>query len=177
MAVLRLLLIPLLIALCALALACKDGDSSGPAATRSGATASPTDGAGSGGGTTAPDEKSPPPEENPGASGTPAARTDGAEAPPSPAAEGARAVAPADQNTFVATFQGQSNLREEQCSYSPATRITNCAGRGLFAVDPPLTGQDISCGLLTADDQAVAIRCTSQEPLETLYYEMMQRID
>ncbi|MDO8617224.1 MAG: hypothetical protein Q7T33_16065 [Dehalococcoidia bacterium] len=170
MAALRLLLIPLLIALCALALACKDGGSSGPSATRNGAAASRTAGAGPGGGTTAPDEKSPPPEESPGA--TAAARTDGTEAPPSPAAEGARAVAPADQNTFVATFQGQSNLREEQCSYSPATRITNCPGRGLFAVDPPLAGEDISCALLTADDQAVAIRCRSQEPLEALYYEI-----
>ena len=172
MAVLRLLFVPVLVCLIALTLSCGGDDNTGasgtpkvlagtPAVTTAGATQTPAD------------QKLTPAADT----ATPGTGTDTAAAPPPPtAAEGVAAVAPTDQQQFVASFQGQQ-LVEEPCSYKPSTRLTDCAGRGLFAVDPPLAGQDISCALLSVGTNAVAIRCTSQDPLQTLYYEIKQRIN
>jgi len=172
MPALRILCAPVLIALIALVMAC--GDDSGPS---TGGTGTPgvivgTPRLNTPAGPTPGDEKSPPPEE----SATPATRTDGAAEPPPTASQGTAAVAPADQEQFVSSFAGRS-LTEESCSYDPSTRITNCPGRGLFAVDPPLAGQDVSCALVVEGSNAVAIRCSSQEPQQTLYYEITQRLN
>ena len=161
----RTLITLLLALLCASSLAaCSDDDGNGAstqsptrtaAATRSPArTATPSD------------QKTPPPSETPFA--TPGPEPTGT--PPPTAAEGIPAIAPADQAGFVAQFQGR-NVVEELCGYSPVTRLATC-GDTRYAVNPPLSGQDIACFRLIVDGQREAIRCTSQEPLATLYYDI-----
>jgi hypothetical protein len=169
MAALRLLFAPVLVSLIALTLSC-GGDDNGAGSSRTPGVLLGTPGAGIG---TQGDQKITPAA----GTATPGTRTDGAvaTAPPT-AAQGVAAVAPADQQQFVASFQGQQ-LVEAPCSYKRSTRLTDCAGRGLFAVDPPLAGEDISCALLSIGTNAVAIRCTSQDPLQTLYYEIKQRLN
>jgi len=89
---------------------------------------------------------------------------------PTPAAVGIPAVAPADAAAFLAQFDGKPVV-QEQCIYNPASVTTNCA-RGLFAIDPPITGQDITCWLLIIEGTPRAIQCLSQEPLQTSVYEI-----
>jgi len=79
------------------------------------------------------------------------------------------AATPVNLSDFLAQFQGQT-INEKPCQFNPRTAIVACVGNGTYALTPPLTGQDISCSLLIANDKPIAIRCTSQEPLQTLYY-------
>jgi hypothetical protein len=169
MAALRLLFAPVLVSLIALTLSC-GGDDNGAGSSGTPGVLVGTPGTSS---RTPADQKSTPAAET----ATPGTRTEGAvaTAPPT-AAQGVAAVAPADQEQFVASFLGQQ-LVEVPCSYKPSTRLTDCAGRGLFAVDPPLAGEDISCALVSIGTNAVAIRCTSQDPLRTLYYEIQRRLN
>ncbi len=86
---------------------------------------------------------------------------------PTPAAIGTPAVAPAD----LSRFQGQT-IDEDECLFDPRTAVVTCPGRGTFAIDPPLVAQDISCSVLIVQNEPVAIRCSSQEPLQTVYYDI-----
>ncbi len=90
---------------------------------------------------------------------------------PTPAAVGTPAVAPADAAAFLAQFQGKP-VAQETCIYNPASVTTDCPTRGLFAIDPPITGQDITCSLLIVEGTPRAIQCQSQEPLQTSVYEI-----
>ena len=62
----------------------------------------------------------------------------------------------------------------EDCTYNPGTLIATCPGHGDFAVDPPLSGQDITCQSLLVNGIPVAITCTSQVPLQAIYYEIQR---
>jgi hypothetical protein len=84
---------------------------------------------------------------------------------------GTRAVEPPDANAFIAQFQGQQ-IDYRSCAYNPMTALVNCPGSGVFAIDPPITGQDISCELWVVVGGAVAISCQSAEPLQTRYYDI-----
>jgi hypothetical protein len=114
------------------------------------------------------DGKTPEPEESPDGGESP----DGTETPAvSPAAEGTPAVAPPNQIEFLQQFAGRS-IDEEGCTYNPATRITDCGGRGRFAVDPPPAGEDVSCIIAIVDGRPEYIRCESQNPLQAIYYDV-----
>ena len=93
-------------------------------------------------------------------------------APPT-ASEGTPAVAPEDQGAFVGQFEGQP-IDFEACTYDPTTALVSCAGRGLYAIDPPIVGQDISCNIWIVSGAAEIIQCTSSEPQATTYYEIME---
>ena len=62
----------------------------------------------------------------------------------------------------------------EDCTFNPGTFIVTCPGFGDFAVDPPLTGEDVSCQSLLVNDEPVAIACNSQVPLQAIYYEIQR---
>jgi hypothetical protein len=83
--------------------------------------------------------------------------------------QGTPAVEPADADDFIAQFQGQ-DVDFQACAYNPATALVNCPNVGVFAIDPPITGQDIECTLWVIATRAVAVQCKSQEPLQTRYY-------
>lgn len=164
----RLLLLPLLAMLLVAAFSCGDGgadDSSTftPTSSPPGATTRDTDTPGV---TPSPDEKETPTPDNGEETPPPEEPT-----PPPTATEGTPAVAPEDQAGFVARFQGQAPV-EDRCLYNPGTRLADCDEHGRYAVDPPLAGQDISCAVLLLNGAPAAVRCTSQEPLKTLYYEI-----
>ncbi len=80
-------------------------------------------------------------------------------------------MAPADAAAFLAQFQGKL-VTQEPCLYNPASVTTDCSARGIFAIDPPITGQDIGCSLLIIEGTPRAIQCQSQEPLQTTVYEI-----
>jgi len=61
---------------------------------------------------------------------------------------------------------------EEDCRHNPSTRVTDCGSRGLFAVDPPPGGEDVSCTIGILEGNPVYIRCVSQQPLQAIYYEV-----
>src|SRR3990172_12514392 len=82
------------------------------------------------------DQKTPGPEEGP--DGDTPHQTD---APVlTPAAEGTPAVAPSNQTEFVQQFAGRGVV-EEDSTYNPQTRVTDCVARGRYAVDPPPSGE------------------------------------
>ena len=57
-------------------------------------------------------------------------------------------------------------------NFGPGTFITTCPGHGDYSVDPPLTGEDVTCQSLIVNGEPVAITCTSQNPLDAIYYEI-----
>ena len=83
----------------------------------------------------------------------------------SPIPMGTPAVAPAD----LSLFEGMA-IDQEQCFFDPRTSLANCLARGLYSVDPPLTGEDISCSILIVGDDPVVLFCRSQEPQNAVYY-------
>jgi len=125
--------------------------------------------------TTAPagDQKTGGPSESPGdATIAPTAPGDVPTAPPT-ASEGTPAVAPDDEGAFIGQFFGQP-IDPESCTYNPTTALVTCADRGLFAIDPPIVGQDISCSIWIVSGAAELIQCTSIQPENTTYYEIME---
>lgn len=161
------LLVALAIALLALACGGDDG-STGPGETPAGTKPAQTSASrqpGAGG-----DEKTPIVEETSGDTETPNGQAPGATARP-PASEGTPAVAPDDQVAFLSQFIGRA-IDYEDCAFNPSTVITNCPGRGRYAVDPPLVGQDITCRIGLVDGAPVLIVCSSADPLQTVYYEI-----
>jgi len=156
------------IALSLAVIACGDDDDVSPTPTTSGSS-SPTPSA------TAPpgDHKTAGPSESPGdATPLPTAPGDVPTAPPT-ASEGMPAVAPDDEGAFVGQFLGQP-IDQESCTYDPATALVTCSERGLYAIDPPIVGQDISCSIWIVSGAAELIQCTSVQPLDTTYYEIME---
>ncbi len=125
--------------------------------------------------TTAPagDRKTEGPSESPGdATIAPTAPGDVPTAPPT-ASEGTPAVAPDDEGAFIGQFFGQP-IDPEGCTYDPAAALVTCAERGLYAIDPPIVGQDISCSIWIVSGVAELIQCTSIQPENTTYYEIME---
>lgn len=91
-------------------------------------------------------------------------------AAPPVALVGTPAAAPADQAAFSASFAGQQvDLRI--CAYNPATAVVSCDGV-LYAIDPPMSGQDISCTLWLVSATPRAIACQAAEPPGAKYYEI-----
>ncbi len=125
--------------------------------------------------TTAPagDQKTTGPSESPGdATIAPTAPGDVPTAPPT-ASEGTPAVAPDDEGAFIGQFFGQP-IDPEGCTYDSTTALVTCAERGLYAIDPPIVGQDISCSIWIVSGVAELIQCTSIQPENTTYYEIME---
>nr|AUF80946.1 hypothetical protein S37_0559 [uncultured bacterium] len=123
--------------------------------------------------TPADDSKTEAPSQSPAAvTAAPTAPGDIPTAPPT-ASEGTPAIAPEDQGAFAGQFLGQP-LDQEGCTYNPTTALVTCPGRGLYAIDPPIVGQDISCNIWIVSGVAELIQCTSVEPLKTTYYEIME---
>jgi hypothetical protein len=171
----RLLLAVCLFAALALSAACGDDDDAGGATPTGAVTETPN-----GEPTGTPDNGDTP---EPTADDKPD-RTPGPE-PTLPPPDETEAATPAAEGTpidyieqpaefFQANYPGQSPT-ELPCLYNPATHVVDCSEHGRYAPNPPLTGQDISCGVLVLDDGApIAVRCTSQVPLSTIYYEIPQ---
>lgn len=102
----------------------------------------------------------------------PVAATAPGETPRAPpvAPEGTPAVAPDQQDAFVAQFRDiQTGLTG--CSYNPGTAIADCTGV-LYALNPPVVGQDVQCTLWTVDGAPRALACTTVEPAATTYFEI-----
>ncbi len=83
----------------------------------------------------------------------------------SPIPIGTPAIAPAD----LSLYEGMA-LDQEECFFDPRTALANCLGRGLYSVDPPLTGEDISCSILIIEEEPIVVFCRSQEPQNAVYY-------
>nr|AUF80929.1 hypothetical protein S36_0542 [uncultured bacterium] len=128
-------------------------------------------------GTTAPadDSKTEPPPESPAP--ITVAPTAPGEVPTAPpvSSEGTPAVAPDDEGLFIGQFQGQP-VDTEGCTYNPTTALVTCPGRGLYAIDPPIVGQDISCSIWLVSGVARVIQCTKIGPdnaASTTSYEIL----
>jgi hypothetical protein len=98
--------------------------------------------------------------------------TQGGGAAPPPAAEGTPAAEPPDTGAYLSQFQGRFDLGEEGCQYNPSTRVTDCGARGRYAVNPPLSGQDIFCFIAIVGGNPEYIYCMSAEPSETKFYDI-----
>jgi len=91
---------------------------------------------------------------------------------PPVAVVGTPAVMPDDQAGFSTSFSGQQvDLRD--CLYNPRTAVVDC-NTVLYAVDPPLVGQDITCTLWVVNGAPRALACQVGEPAGTTYYEIQQ---
>lgn len=157
------------------ALACGDDDDAGTP-TPTAVTESPTatDGVTPGGQTTAAgdDLKTSPPDGS-GGSVPPVATAPGdvPTAPPT-ASTGIPAVAPDDQGAFAGQFEGQV-VEFETCAYNPTNGLVTCP-QAEYRIDPPMVGQDISCTVWVVSGVREVVQCTSIEPTETIYYEIME---
>jgi len=113
------------------------------------------------------DEKPPGPAETPGGEATPGP----AETPPPVASTGKRAPKIDDVAAFFAQFPNPPQ-DERQCVYNPGSRVIDCAVRGLYAPDPPPTGQGVECFFMTADGNPAAARCEIASPQSSAYYDV-----
>jgi len=113
------------------------------------------------------EEKTPGPAETPGGGTTPGA----ADTPPPVATTGKRAPRVEDVTAFFAQFQNPPQ-DERQCVYNPGTRLIDCSVRGLYAPDPPPTGQGTECFFMMADGNPAAARCEIASPQGTAYYDV-----
>jgi hypothetical protein len=111
--------------------------------------------------TTSPDQPSPS-----------VAATAPGETPTAPpvAAVGTPAAAPEDQEAFATSFAGQQ-VDLVDCVYNPTTAVVNCQSV-LYAIDPPMVGQDITCMLWMVSGTPRAVACAAAEPPGTTYYEI-----
>jgi hypothetical protein len=89
---------------------------------------------------------------------------------PPVSAIGTPAPAPADQQAFSTSFAGQQ-VDQRDCLYNPGTGVVNCQSV-LYAIDPPMVGQDITCTLWVVSGAPRAIACHAEEPPGTTYYEI-----
>ncbi len=87
------------------------------------------------------------------------------------APSGAIAVAPADQAAFLARFAG-TTIDYADCVFDPGTSATNCGDNGSYRIDPVPRGQDVSCRVGLVAGAPVLINCTTQEPAQSIYYEI-----
>ncbi len=157
----------LALALMATVAACGGDDDADSGTPTGGGTVTGTAQPSSDGSPTASPLKETPPA---GGSQTPGTASGVPTAPPV-AGEGTPAVQPQDADQFLATFAGKE-VDYQPCAYNPTTALTNCAGLGVYAIDPPITGQDITCTLLVVENVPKAIQCQSAEPPQTRYYEV-----
>ncbi len=118
-------------------------------------------------GTPAPETQTPAAGQTPGPSVSPEAS--GTPRPTAPS--GTIAVAPADQAAFLAKFAG-GTIDYADCVFDPATSATNCGDNGTYRIDPVPRGQDVSCRVGLVNGAPVLINCTSQEPAQSVYYEI-----
>ena len=88
-----------------------------------------------------------------------------------PAIEGTPAPFLEDPNAFFSSKYPGVSPNESDCDFNPVTFVVTCDG-SKYAVDPPLQGQDVTCALLSVEDNPVVVRCTSQDPLQSIYYEI-----
>jgi hypothetical protein len=160
--------------------ACGDDDD-GSSATPSGSAAASEDESGTARPTTTDSEagdddddgdlKTPGPSETEGGQ-TPVATAPG-EVPtvPPPAAEGT--PAPEVPPSVLADFQGKP-ITYSDCIYSLSTRLVDCGDQGLYAIDPPIVGQDITCQVWFVENVREIIGCTSVEPYDTKFYDIQE---
>lgn len=148
--------VAVILALALLALAC-DGDD-GPATTPSPA-----------GGLT----PTPQPSQTPGQEPSPI--TTLAETPtprpttPTPTAQPELTIIPAIAPADLTQYQGQT-INLEECLFDPRTTLATCPGRGTYAPEPPIIGEDISCVIAIVEDQPVALQCRSEQPQQAVTY-------
>jgi hypothetical protein len=89
---------------------------------------------------------------------------------PPVASVGTPAAAPDDQDGFSTSFAGQP-VELAECIYNPTTAIVNCQSV-LYAINPPMVGQDIACTLWIVSGAPRALACHAVEPPGTTYYEI-----
>ena len=82
-----------------------------------------------------------------------------------PIPEGTAAIAPFD----LSRLAGQT-VDEHDCLFDTATAVIDCDVEGDYATNPVLTGEGISCTLLIIEEEALAIRCSVENPLQTIYF-------
>ncbi|MEO8458140.1 MAG: hypothetical protein ABI559_10035 [Chloroflexota bacterium] len=161
------LLIPAL-AILTLAMACGGGNDATNTPT---STASTTSSAAPQGGSTTPPGTSAKTATPPVPTASVAATAPGqTPSPPPVAAVGTPAVAPAQQAAFVASFRDKQT-EPSDCTYNPGTAIATC-GSTIYALNPPVSGQDATCTLYKIDGSPFAIACTTAEPVATTYYQL-----
>ncbi|MEX0682856.1 MAG: hypothetical protein WD904_00085 [Dehalococcoidia bacterium] len=114
------------------------------------------------------DHKTEAPSGSPGDE-TPGPTAPGQQTPPPASDEGI--PAPQVDDAFAAQFNGQTVVPED-CLYNFSEGLVFCPGHGIYAIDPPMGGQDISCNIWIVSEDPKLIQCTSQEPLNTNYYEV-----
>jgi hypothetical protein len=70
-----------------------------------------------------------------------------------------KAVAPADQDAYRKSITGRG-IVQETCAYDSDGGIADCGDRGLFALEPPPTGLDVSCVVGLSGSSPVFVLCT-----------------
>lgn len=58
----------------------------------------------------------------------------------------------------------------EDCLFDPRSTLATCPGRGTYAPDPPIIGEDISCSIVLIADQPILLLCRSEDPPQAIYY-------
>lgn len=111
----------------------------------------------------------------------PSGNGDGEETPeptapgPTPTAPPTAAVgtpAPEVPPSIFADFEGRP-ITYKTCEYSLNTAQVTCED-AIYAIDPPIVGQDITCQLLFVEDVRELIQCTSVDPYNTIYYQIAE---
>lgn len=95
----------------------------------------------------------------------------GEEASPTVIAAPRILTATTDASAFLQRFQ-EDDIIEEKCDYDAQNVLAFCGNRGTFALTPAPRGEEVICDLLIVEREPIAVTCTGQEPLQTIYYPM-----
>ncbi len=115
-------------------------------------------------------------KETPDANETPGEDGDATATPANvtPSDRGTRAIVIVDPTVWFAENYPGVSPGDADCQYNPAEFFADCGGLGEFSPDPPLIGAGVECAALIVNNEPIALRCTSADPLSTAYYDIQE---
>ena len=81
---------------------------------------------------------------------------------------GNRITPPSSLDEFLDQYVDEEII-EERCTYDPGDATVDC-GDIPYQTDPPPADDDAQCAVLLVNDEPIAVRCSSEEPLTIIYY-------
>ena len=67
----------------------------------------------------------------------------------------------------------EEEIIEERCTFDSEDARVDCRNIS-YHPDPPPQDDDAECSVLLVNDEPIAVRCASQEPLAVIYYAIAQ---
>ena len=105
-------------------------------------------------------------DSSPNAEGTASASIEGTPVDGTP---GVTRITPPESAGEYLNQYAEEEIIEERCTFDSKDARVDCRNIP-YNVDPPPQDDDAECLILLVNDEPIAVRCASQEPLSVIYY-------